>query len=62
MQIYVRTIFIIYNNSKNLYTSKDFDYSLTKSIAEEILENIYDRLSNLVYILYNNNLGNLVET
>ena len=63
MQIYVRTIFIIYNNSKNLYTSEDFDYSINEeSIAEEILENIYDRLSNLVYVLYNNNLGNLVET
>ena len=36
---------------------------LTKNLTQkEILENIYDRLSNLVYILYNNNLGNLVET
>ena len=35
MQIYVRTIFIIYNNSKNLYTSKDFDYSINEESYAE---------------------------
>ena len=63
MQIYIRTIFIIYYNTKNLYKIEDLpNHNVENSIIEEMLENTYDRISNLVYVLYNNNLEQLVET
>ena len=63
MQIYIRTIFIIYYNTKNLYKAEDLpNHNVENSIIEEMLENTYDRISNLVYVLYNNNLEQLVET
>ena len=63
MQIYIRTIFIHYFNNEKLYSESDFPYLVIKgTLIEEILDNVYDRISNQVYFLYNNNLGQLVET